>query len=129
LNEYRWGHAPEEKPEHWHGSFLTREAAYEDGCRVYEKHEAFYICRGEMADGPSFMPDAKALEEIIWDNAYIDAGEVADEFPDIKEDAKKELDQLLQFWATRHLKANFWIADNVPFRIEPRTQQKIRLVQ
>jgi hypothetical protein len=123
----RWGHALEEKPEKWEGSFLTKDEAVSAGRNTYADGEIFYVCSGELAWGPKYMLDADAVETCLWDAAYSEVGEAAEGFPDLTEAAKRELTQLLDIWATKHVKANFWIANpKTTQRIEPRTQQRLR---
>ena len=128
MKEQRWGHAPEEKPERWFGSFATMAEAIEAGHKTYSEDETFYVCSGNLAWGPGYMPTVDELEEMIWSTAYEDVGELAEDFPDITEAAKLELDTFLKDWAARHVIATFWVANpKTTTQIAPRTQQRLSL--
>lgn len=109
----RWGHALEAKPEKWEGAYKTRDEAIDAG-RAFHKGSQFYIQRGALAWGPEYMPDAEAIETMLWDAAYTDVDEAAEGFPDITPEAKAELDAFLTAWAEKHVKAKFWLADDSP---------------
>ena len=129
MKNIRWGHAPEEHPERWFGSFLSKQEVIAEGKKTYPSNEAFYVCAGTLANGPGYMPDADELEEMIWQAAHDDVGEAAEDFPDLTEQAKTELSAFLKGWAERHVKALFWNADSKTVqRIEPRTQRRLGAV-
>lgn len=124
--ETRWGHATEEHPERWTGSFKTSAEVIADGFQTYAPHEAFYVCSGALAWGPKWMPDAKDIETMLWDAAYSEVGEAAEDFPDLSPEALEELSKFLDAWATKHVQATFWISSGTPTRIAPRTQTTLR---
>lgn len=117
-----WGHAGDEHPERWDGTFATRDEAITSGRETYNFSGTFWIKSGFEADGAEYMPGADQVLELASDAASGDAGsDATEDFPNVSEEDEKELDKLLQYWARKHLKATFWIADDEPAeKIEPK---------
>ncbi len=118
----RWGHGKEKNPERWSGMFLTRAEAIEDGRAEYRDSESFWIARGNKCRTTDFLPNvddilqtmadnADDIIEIMATNAGDNAGEVADDWPNVSKEAQVELTELLAVWAREHAPCEFWIAD------------------
>lgn len=57
--------------------------------------------------------DAGDIIEMLGERAYDDVGEVAEEWPDVSAEARKELDALLGAWVSKHCTATFYRVRNV----------------
>ena len=79
----------------------------QEGCTVYfgesEPFEASNFASG-AADG---------VIELIGDRALDEAGEFADDYPNVTADARKDLQDFIDQWAEKHCKPDFWIVKNV----------------
>ena len=119
LTAIRWGHAPDNRTERWHGVLLTREDAIAEG-RIEHGGSGFWIARGIKCDPAQFMPDADDLVQTMASNAGDNAGEVAEDWPDaVSKEAEAELTEFLAAWARKHIPCEFWIADGHEEEIEP----------
>jgi hypothetical protein len=108
-----WGHSDVQHPEVWRGDFASRDKAILDGLVTYSG--TFWIKSGDEVEGAQYMPDADQVLDLARDAAEGDAGsDATEDFPNVSEKAAKELDELLQSWAKKHLKATFWVADDEP---------------
>lgn len=116
-----WGHGEHEKTERWDGAFETREAAIEDGRKHYQHGpaQAFWIQAGALCSATAFVPDAAEIIERMNEAANDEAGEVAEEYPDVTEEAKAEMDAFLSAWAEKHAAPRFWVGVGEPEKIEP----------
>ncbi len=115
-----WGHAKSDMAKRFYGTFSSREDAIADGTSDYDG-EPFYILEGECPSGSEMVPDADQIIEMIgeWpaDNFL---GELVDDgFPHVTDEAKAELNTLLEAWAEKHIKVSFWQGVDSPERIEP----------
>ncbi len=61
---------------------------------------------------PETLVDADDIVEMFAERAYDEYGECAQDWPEVTEEAKVELDALLQAWAEKHCKALFWRVEN-----------------
>ena len=57
---------------------------------------------------PDSFIKADNILDMIGDNAYDFAGEYASDFPDVGEDAKRELGDFLSQWCNKHLDVTFY---------------------
>lgn len=113
-----WGYADEPNPERWIGSG-TREEAIADGHETYPG-KPFWIACGRRPEASEYLPDADDILEIAAERAYEDAGDLAEDFPYASEEAKKELDALIEQWAKTHVTVpTFWVDAGPAERIEP----------
>ncbi len=58
------------------------------------------------------------------DRAHDAVGEAGDEFPDVSDEARAELEALLSEWASRHVTCDFWSVDGEAEWIKPKEQPK-----
>lgn len=67
------------------------------------------------AETPSYkqLCDADDVIEMMGERAYEIAGEHADSFPDVTDEATAELNALLLAWMEKHCAINFWTVKNV----------------
>lgn len=114
-----WGFGESEYTEGWRTGGDTREQAIVAGRDAYPG-QVFWIVHGHKPSPAEYMTDVDWILEDVIQRACDEAGEAAETFgDDVTDEAKAELNELLESWATRHLKVNFWIADGKPERIEP----------
>ena len=107
-----WGYAEHEDAERWYGSCATKEAAIAEGRAEYGRHVHFVVRPGTRYAARRFMPDAEDLIEMMGDRASDEAGDAAEEFPDVGEYARKDFEAVLDAWADKHLGVClFWVAD------------------
>lgn len=64
-------------------------------------------------EDPGGWVDADDVIENLSCRASDEAGEYADDYPDISEDAKDELQAFLEWWARRHAQPTFYTVENV----------------
>lgn len=57
--------------------------------------------------------DADDVIQMMGERAYDIAGEYAEDFPDVTEEATAELNALLLAWMETHCPVNFWTVKNV----------------
>jgi len=61
-----------------------------------------------------FMPSASEVLDVAADKAYDIGGEFAEDFGrDVTQEARRELEDFLSAWASRHLKVEFYQVENV----------------
>lgn len=113
-----WGHGDSDQTERWSGAEATREAAIAEGRAHYGK-DGFWIISGTPHSAAEFMLDVDFILEETAQRAHDEVGEVSDDFPDVTDDAKKELEALLKTWADKNIKCEFWTADGTAEYIEP----------
>lgn len=114
----RWGHAEEEQPDQWTGSFSTEEEAIDDGRSNYEGD--FWVQCGTEPDVTKFLPDGGDIIEMMSDRAYDDGREAASEYPDVGPDGRKALAAILNQmdeWARTYTRPTFWVADGAPRKV------------
>lgn len=115
MRDERWGYAGSKDAEAWHGALLTREEAIREGrdymleCGAGEA--GCWIHSGHMVSVESVLPDVDALLERMAEQANEQAGEAADDYPSVTEEAKAELEALLRGWVEKHATPDFWVAD------------------
>ena len=120
MSDERWGYASSKDAESWTGCHLTREEAIEEGRDHYtypkeygHTYDGFWIHSGHVVPLEAVMPDVDDIIETMGERAYDEAGEVAEEFPDVSNEAKTELEELLRGWCEKYARPTFWVADGV----------------
>jgi len=111
-----WGYATSDDCETWSGMCETREQAIKEARSEFGDVPYFYVMEGTQSPPSAYVPDANWVVEQMAETA--DGGEASAEFPEVSDKAKKELDELLEAWADRNVKVNFWVADGAAERIE-----------
>ena len=113
-----WGHGDSEHAERWSGTCATRDEAIKEGRDHYGK-DGFSINSGTPHSASEFMLDVDFILEETAQRAHDEVGEVSDDFPDVTDEAKKELETLLKTWADKNIKCGFWTADGTAEDIPP----------
>lgn len=113
-----WGYSIEEYPEMWTGMLPSREEAIAEALVELNDVPVFYIHSGHRPRPQRYFPDADDVLEIAMQSADDDAGDVAEDFPDVTDEAKAELDKLLSDWVEKRVTCSFWVSDGAPERIE-----------
>lgn len=118
MSDIRWGYASSKDAEGWTGCYLTREEAIEDGRSDYSyltehgrQYDGFWIHSGHLLSVETVLPDVDDLLERMGETAYDEAGEVAEDYPDVTNEARIELEGLLRGWVEKHALPTFWVAD------------------
>jgi hypothetical protein len=111
-----WGYATSDDCDTWSGMCETREQAIKEARSEFGDVPYFYVMEGTQSPPSAYVPDANWVVEQMAETA--DGGEASAEFPEVSDEAKKELDELLEAWADRNVKVNFWVADVAAERIE-----------
>lgn len=106
----KWGHRASGSNGRFHGAFKSRDEAITAGRR--EHGAPFEIACG-TSPSPSEMVDADDVIERMGDAACDVAREAAEEYPDVSDEARAELQALLEAWAEKHALVNFWVAEEV----------------
>ena len=57
--------------------------------------------------------DAGDIIEMLGERAYDDVGEFAEDWPDVPDAARQELEELLSTWVSKHCTATFYRVRNV----------------
>lgn len=71
------------------------------------------VSYGEAEDvGTDFVSEEDVIE-LIADRAYDYGGEAAEDFPDVSDEAARELAAFLAAWQAKHCKPNFYRIRNV----------------
>ena len=110
MSEIRWGYASSRDAETWTGAYETRKEAILDGLADY-CGEGFWIHSGHLVPLETVLPDVDDLLERMGEVAYDEAGEVAEDYPDVTDEARIELEELLRGWCEKHARPTFWVAD------------------
>lgn len=110
-----WFYACDAQDERWDGPFETREGAIAEGARELHREpgDSFVIDTGTKPDPTTAFDVDRIIEEasIYADDNW---GEVAEDWPDVSDEAKTELTELLNTWAIKHAAPNFWVMDGGP---------------
>ena len=118
-NEIIWCHAEREDEERLQGQCGSREEAIAEGRAEYEGD--FFVFACERPDPADFIDSADEIIESMAENAYHEVPDHVEDYPDVTDEAREELGQLLQAWARKHCQPNFWVATGNGERIEPET--------
>lgn len=111
-----WGYAEHEDAECFVGQHKTREEAIAAGRENYQG--AFWVASGTRQPASSYMPDVDYILEAMGERGADVAGDMAEDFPAITDDAKEELSTLLAAWADKHVTVDFWEGDGNSEKIE-----------
>ena len=116
--EFIWCYSND--PERYEAQCATREAAIAEATTEYDG-APFYVQKFRRPDVTEYAPDADDIIEMMRDRACDDAGEAAEEFPDVGDDATAELDAMLCAWARKRCVVTFWTSDGcgAEERIDP----------
>jgi hypothetical protein len=114
-----WGYSGSRDAEWWTGSLATREEAIAEALAELEE-DVVWIYKGWKPAAAHFFPDADDLCETAAERASDEVGDPAEEYPEVSDEAKTELNALLEAWAEKHIATpRFWIGDGgEPERIE-----------
>lgn len=112
----RWGYASSPDAEVWSGMYATREEAIDDGRNHYGGDD-YWVTSGHLVPLEAVLPDADDIIETMSSRAYDEAGECAEEYPDVTNEARVELQGLLRGWCEKYARPNFWVADGEPEHI------------
>lgn len=114
MGTERWGYSRHQHPDTWTGMHPTREEAIAQG-RIDFQGGSFWIMRGEIPHASRFVPDADDIANHMGEQADGEAGESAEDFPDLTKEAREELEALLAAWSAKHLgPCPFWIGEGDP---------------
>jgi hypothetical protein len=87
-------------------------------------HHSFSLKPGDKvwhgtADQPSVRElfDANDVIETMGERAYDIAGEYAEDYPNVSEEARQELDQLLEDWMNKHAAPTFFTVSDIQSHI------------
>lgn len=116
MSDERWGYASSKHAESWTGCCLTQDEAIAEGRATY-CCEPFWIQSGHLVPLEAVMPDVDDIIDTMRDRACDEAGEVAEEFPDVSQAAKDELADLLMDWGRKYCEPEFWVADGDSFEV------------
>ena len=116
MSDERWGYADSRDAESWSGVCLTREQAIAEGREHYSflngrGYDGFWIHSGHLVPLEAVMPDVDDLLESMGERAYDEAGESAEGYPDVTNEARTELEGLLRGWCEKYARPEFWVAD------------------
>lgn len=105
----KWGYGPVQA-ERYH-TCDTFEEAYETAKNEYPD-QSFDLAYGEESVASDFTPTADWILDQMANSASDQVGEVAEDWPpeQISEEAKEELQGLLDAWAEKHCPCSFWTA-------------------
>lgn len=112
TSERRWGYASSRHEEVWTGALDSREAAIEEARETFDG-EPFWIVSGHRPDPAAWCPDlTDIIEDRIGENAYDNAGELAEDWPPVvSKEARAELQDFAKEWVRKYMPVSFWIAD------------------
>jgi hypothetical protein len=71
-----------------------------------------YFGDAQRVDPTKFI-SASDIVEMIGERAYDEAGECAEDFPNVSKEAEDELEELLIEWINKHCKATFYTVRNI----------------
>ena len=107
---------------------VNGEDFFDDWCQLLDELEQEELGEGtEYFEGDKVDVEIKDCVNIHWINhileladewLYEEIGEVADcDFYNATQDAKKELQELIQAWAEKHVKLPYWKVQNVVTKV------------
>jgi hypothetical protein len=114
-----WGYGDSDQAERYFGHLATREDAISEGRAHYGVHTGFWVVRGKEHSPSEFTPDADWILDDMSERAGDTVGEVAEDWPDVTPEQKKDLQKLLDDWVNKNLECRFWTTDGDPEYIEP----------
>lgn len=106
-----WCYSPIADAERWDGSCASRDEAIVEGAKELgiAPGGKFFVSLGVKPDPAELMPPGHWAIEMAQEKACDEGGEVAEDWPDVTDEAEKELDELLKAWARKHAPVNFWV--------------------
>ena len=88
----------------------------EDAIEAYGDTDELVVGRtfyyAEVVERHTSWVDADDIIELIGERAYDVGGEHADDFPNVPEQAKRDLAEFLEGWQATHCVPNFWSVRN-----------------
>ncbi len=122
MNEDKVMYSYSVDDEQYVGQYSTREKALE-GALDDEGGYGTTIFTAENV--PHTFMDFVFLDTLFGDiheRAVDECGDVADDFPGVSKDAEKELENLIEQWASRHnIAVDFWSVKNIQKHSPPTT--------
>jgi len=113
-----WGYSDRDS-DSWTGVCDSREEAIDEARGTYGDDQTVYVLEGHYPTPEEYMPDADDIIESMSRNADDAAGEFAEDFPSVSDEAKAELNALLKAWARKHVEVKFWVGTGDAEEIEP----------
>lgn len=110
MSNHRWGYSTEEQPDMWMGSYPTRQDAI--NAAIADEPDpavALWVSRGVQPDPVGYL-DVDDIIERAQESAYDEAGEAAEDWLAVTEEAKAELESLLREWVQKHAPIEFWVS-------------------
>jgi hypothetical protein len=114
-----WGYSLHEHPDTWSGHCASREEAIAEGKRELSAQlqaegdgdtlREFWIMSGSTPDPADAMPSVDSVCDQMSAFARDNWGDVAEEFPEVSENAREELADAMATWAREHAKPRFWV--------------------
>ncbi len=111
MSKSVWCHSEDRSAEQWIDACNTREQAIANGIGAYPGR-VFFIVRADTPNPRGFFLDASGLLEDASERAEDECGECATDFPDVSDEAKRELDAMLSDWIAKYVTANFYVYDD-----------------
>lgn len=114
--------------EDWRGGYASRDVAVEEGRAGLDDERAeetqFYVALFERPEPFEYLLDAQRYIENAQEAGEEDGGEHAEDFPDVSNEAAKELDDFLRAWVAKHKITVPWLnpigrIEAVPFEESP----------
>ena len=97
-----------------------------DGC--FEVGTIYYIVEAKETEGTDFI-NVKRVLEMFDEQAYDDIGECYNnDYSSCSEEAKSELNLLLNEWSSKHIELNYWLIRDKSTEVEV-TQEDTSKVQ
>lgn len=118
MSDERWGYASSKDAEAWTGACRTRDEAIKEGSSHFSfllefggRYDGFWIHSGHLVTLEMVLPDVDDIIERMGEQAYDEAGECAEEYPDVTNEARIELEGLIRGWCEKYATPTFWVAD------------------
>jgi hypothetical protein len=112
-----WGYAEHDEAERISGRCASRDEAIVEAFTEHVDLGEMWIYSGAEVDPFTLVPHATEIVELMGERASDNCGEVAEDWPDVSDEAKKELNDLLAAWVRKNAPARFWMADGKPERV------------
>jgi hypothetical protein len=114
---------PDNSPEDFSGSCATREEAIAEATNEFGG-EPFDISEAESPDPDLYTPDVNDIIEGMRERALDnEAPECAEEWPDVSDEGKQKLEDLLAAWARKHCKPIWYICIGTAEHIVPEKKE------
>jgi hypothetical protein len=119
MSDIIWCHSWTEKAGRYDGECRSRQEAIEEGRQCYGLDEAFYVLACRRPTAAEFVPDVDWFVDTMAQCAHDTHGEVTDDFPEVDDEARRELRLLMETWADKHIGVPFWVGTGSSERIGP----------